>query len=50
MAGKQFLENPPFHYANTLGVNISANCSILQHFRDKCIFAFYVEIQDGHQK
>ena len=26
------------------------NRSILNHFLDKCIFAFNVEIQDGHQK
>ena len=25
------------------------NLSFSHHFRDKCVFAFYAEIQDGHQ-
>ena len=32
------------------GQKFRGNRSISLHFRDKRVFAFYVEIQDGHQK
>ena len=32
------------------GKKIFAKCSISHHFRDKHVFVFYAEIQDGHQK
>ena len=33
-----------------MGKKFHQNRSISHHFQDKCIFAFYAEIQDGHQK
>ena len=32
------------------GQNFRQNCSIALRFRDKRVFAFNAEIQDGHQK
>ena len=32
------------------GLKIHQKCSIWNHFQDKCVIAFYAEIQDGHQK
>ena len=33
-----------------LGLKFRRNCSSSLRFRDKHVFAFYAEIQDGHQK
>ena len=37
-------------YRYPVGQKFRRNHCILHHFQDKCIFAFYTEIQDGHQK
>ena len=49
VAGKQFLQK----VANRLcrypgGPKFCRNHSISHRFQDKCAFAFYTEIQDGH--
>ena len=51
MAGKPFFRN----VASTLcrypaGQKFLQNRSISHRFQDKCVFAFYAKIQDGHQK
>ena len=39
------------HSADTLaGYKFHQNRSISNRFQDKCVFAFYAEIQDGRQK
>ena len=46
-----FQKKSPVHYTDTLWVkNFRQNRSILLCFRDKRVFAFYAEIQDGRQK
>ena len=46
-----FRENSPVHSANTIGVKMfRLNRSMSHRFREKCVFLFYTEIQDGHQK
>ena len=32
----------------TWGSKICRNCFISHRFQDKCVFVFYIEIQDGH--
>ena len=50
MAGIQFLRKVAGQLPGYPGGQIIyRNLSILHHFRDKCIFAFYVEIQDDRQ-
>ena len=34
----------------TGGKKFRYNCSMLHHFRDKCILVFYAETQDSYQK
>ena len=47
-----FWENLPVDSADKYhgGRKFHRNCSISHHFGDKCVFAFYAEIQDGRQK
>ena len=41
----------PVDSADTLeGKKFRQNRSISHRFRDKCVYVFYAEIQDGHQK
>ena len=48
---KQFLEKKsPVYSADTLEVKHFVKITISHRFQDKCIFAFYAEIQDGRQK
>ena len=51
MAGKRFLGQVASRlYIYPVGQKIRRNRSISYRFRDKCIFVFYAEIQDGCQK
>ena len=50
MAGKRFLEILASRLQIPWGQKFHRNCSIAHHFRDKCVFVFYAEIQDGHKK
>ena len=51
MAGKRFLEKVASQlWGYSSDQKFQRNRSIMHHFRDKCVFAFYTEIQDGHQK
>ena len=44
-------DKSPVHSGDTLWVKkIRRNRSVSHRFRDKCVFAFYAEIQDGCQK
>ena len=48
---KYFSENLPVDYADIpAGQRFCQNHSNLLHFRDKHVFAFYTDIQDGRQK
>ena len=49
--GNDLWEMSPVDSADTLeGQKFLRNCSILHPFRDKCIYVYYAEIQDGCQK
>ena len=51
IAGKQFLEKScRLQRTYPAGKKFHQNGSISHRFRDKYVFAFYKEIQDGHQK
>ena len=51
MAGKLLLGNCASRLCRySAGQKFRRNCSISHHFQDKCVFVFYAEIQDGHQK
>ena len=51
MAAKNnFGEKSPVDHADTLGVKNLDKIALSHCFRDKCVFTFYAEIQDGGQK
>ena len=51
MAGKRFLEKVTSQlWRYPSNPKFQRNCSITYGFRDKCVFAFYAEIPDDHQK
>ena len=50
MAGKLFLEKVADDSGYLVYQKYRRNCSISHHFRDKCIFAFFTDIQDGQPK
>ena len=51
VAGKQFLQKVASKLCRyPAGQKFCRNRSISLHFRDKHVFAFYTEIQDGRQK
>ena len=51
LVGKQFLRKVASRLCwSPVGQKFWRNFSICHHFRDKCVFVFYAEIQDGRQK
>ena len=51
MEGKRFLGKMFSRLCRSpVGPKICRNCSISHLYQDKCVFAFYAEIQDGRQK
>ena len=51
LTGKMFLRKCASRLCRySVGQNFCQKCSISHSLRDKCVFAFYAEIQDGRHK